>query len=221
MTDFGVPAFSDLLSPADRAAVVALGRRQRYRAGETIHERGDPRSSMGVVVSGGVRLVRLHRDGHEMLTSKVNKGQNYGDLMIGMERARTHRAVAAANTLIDHYDAEAFARLLEIPGALLALYRVAAFRLERALEQLDDQKFAAPEVRLARLLLIKRSEPGMTDQLAWIQDDIAGLLGLSTVTVAKSLRKLKDAGLIATGYREVSILDAEGLQNWLDARDVG
>ena len=52
-----------------------------------------------------------------------------------------------------------------------------------------------------------RASAGGANRLECVQEDIANLLGMSTVTLTKALKALKSGGLIETGYRQVTISD--------------
>jgi CRP/FNR family transcriptional regulator, cyclic AMP receptor protein len=209
----------DLLSPVTRSELAALGQRSSYSDSELIHSRGDPGAGMGIVIKGRVRLCVLHANGAQTFVSMVRPGQHFGDvLLFGKHRRRTHDALAEGAVLIDHYDAQAFERALDISEVLRALYRVTAQRLSGSMAMNDDLRSMPREAHLAKILLVLLRQSHSPDSVPCIQEDLAALLGTSTMTVSKCLGQLKREGLIATGYRLVRILDPERLRNWLAAK---
>lgn len=209
----------DLLSPAVQARLAEPAQRKAYRDGELIHSRGDAQAGMGIVIQGQVRLCRIHPNGTQTFVSVVRQGQHFGDvLLFGKRLRRTHDALAEGAVLIDHYDAAAFERLLDIPEALKALYRVTAQRLSGAMAMNDDLRSLPREVHLAKILLVLWRQGGGRKSLTCVQEDLAALLGTSPMTLSKCLASLKQEGLVETGYRRVDILDPERLREWLMAR---
>jgi CRP-like cAMP-binding protein len=159
--DFGVPALLDLLPPAELALLQAFAIRRTYRNGEVIHEHGDAALSVGIVISGQVRLINIAPGGQELLVGSINPGQNYGDIVMFGHGIRTHRAMSAGDTVVEHIPADSFHQLLIHPSIVRAFYTVATHRLNQAISMLDDIRTRPPEVRLAKLLLSMRStKPG-------------------------------------------------------------
>lgn len=209
----------DLLSASARELMAQLAQRRSYADGELIHSRGDIRPGMGIVILGRVRLCRLHASGAQTFVSMVGKGQHFGDvLLLAKRRQRTHDALAEGDVLIDHYDAVAFERLIEIPEVLTALYRVTAQRLIGAMAMNDDLRGLPREVHLAKVLLFLWRQGGGVDRVTCVQEDLAALLGTSIMTLSKSLALMKREGLIETGYRQIRIIDPKRLQGWLTSR---
>lgn len=211
----GVPRLSELLPPAEWALVESLAVRRKYRDGEIIHERGDQDRGIGIVIAGKVKLIYPRSDGLEVFSGLIHTGQNYGDAALLHGEARQHRAVAIGETVIDHLEGAAFHRLLGNADIARAFYVVASHRLSVSLALLDDMRTLAPEVRLGRLIIRMHQAAQDSDRLDFLQEELAGMLGISTVTLAKALRQLTGHGFIATGYRHIRISDPVKLAAWL------
>jgi CRP/FNR family transcriptional regulator, cyclic AMP receptor protein len=206
----------DLISDEARDWLALTGQRRAYSDGELIHSRGDSETTMGIVIKGHVRLCRLHADGSQTYVSLVRKGQHFGDvLLVSGPARRTHDAVAVGNVLIDHYDATAFQSLMEHPEVLAALYRITALRLKAAMAMSDDLRAMSREAHLAKILLALLRQAGASNRINCVQEDLASMLGTSTMTLSKCLAALKRQGLIETGYRVVRIPDPPRLRKWL------
>jgi CRP-like cAMP-binding protein len=211
----GVPKLYEMLSPPELARVESLATRRKYRDGEIVHERGDEQGAIGVVVSGRIKLVNPRSDGTEIFSGLIHTGQNYGDAGLLYGEPRLHRAVAIGETVIDHIGAAAFAQMLQDPGIVAAFYRVAAFRLSVTLAMLDDMRTLSPDVRLARLIVRMHRASNDSERLEFLQEEFAGMLGISTVTLAKALRRLERLGMVRSGYRHIRITDPARLMHWL------
>lgn len=209
------PRLSELLPPAEWALVESLAIRRKYRDSEIIHERGDQDQTIGIVIAGRVKLINPRSDGLEVFSGLIHTGQNYGDAALLHGQARQHRAVAIGETVIDHLESAAFDRLLGNAAIARAFYIVASHRLSVSLALLDDMRTLAPEVRLGRLIIRMHQAAEGNDRLDFLQEEFAGMLGISTVTLAKALRQLTRHGFIATGYRHIRISDPVKLATWL------
>lgn len=221
MSATGVPRLSNLLSKEEMAIVASAATRQKYRHGETIHERGDRDRAIGVVVSGKIKLIYPRSDGVEVFSGLIHTGQNYGDAALLHGEPRPHRAVAIGETTVDHLNAAAFDKLLGHASIVRAFYLVAAYRLSVTIALLDDMRTLTPAVRLARLIARMHQASPASDRLEFLQEDFAGMLGISTVTLAKALRELVGHGLVQSGYRHIRIVDPARLQAWIGERDPG
>lgn len=215
MTDYAAPGLLSLLAPEDRKVLAALGQRKSFSDGALIQVRGDPNAAMGIVISGAVKLVRQLRDGRQLLMVTVNPGQHYADTNTFENNPRTHHGFAIGDTVIDYYPHRVFLQLLEYPGIVRALYQVSAFRLAQAIDMLDDIRAVPPEVRLAKILAVMRVSAGGGTRIDCRQDELASLLGVSAMTMAKALKALRSEGLIETGYRSITIADPVRFDAWL------
>lgn len=213
---FGGQGLLDLLDPPLRAWLAEQGVRRSYADGEMIHRRGDSEPAMGVVITGVVRLTRLHANGTQTFVSSLQPGHHYGDVLFHSRARRTHDAWAVGAVQIDHYDLAAYQTLLERREVLLALHRVTAARLAGSISMADDLRGLSREAHLAKVLLsIRTNRDGSIDCL---QEDLAALLGISVMTLAKALAVLRGQGLIETRYRGLRIVDRRRLRAWLSTQ---
>lgn len=215
-----VPRLSELLPPAEWSLMESLAVRRKYRDGAIIHERWDRDQTVGIVIAGRVKLIHPRSDGLEVFSGLIHTGQNYGDAALLHGQERQHRAVAIGSTVIDHIEKAAFNQLLRNAAIARAFYIVASFRLSVSLALLDDMRTLPPEVRLGKLIVRMHQAAEGSDRLDFLQEEFAGMLGISTVTLAKALRQLRRHGFIATGYRHILINDPEKLVAWLQKHEV-
>lgn len=221
MSESGIPRLTTLLSAEQMALVAGVATRRSYRDGELVHERGDIDRAIGIVIAGKIKLTHPRRDGTETFSGVIHAGQNYGDAALLHGQPRPHRAVAVGETQIDHVDRAAFAELLKHPAIVHAFYLVSSFRLSVTIGLLDDMRMLSPEVRLARLIVrMREADPG-SDRIEYLQEDLAGMLGVSTVTLAKALRELVRYDLVRPGYGHIRVGDPLRLAAWIDERDPG
>lgn len=180
-----------------------------------IHEEGDTAQGMSVVITGQVKLVKRQASGNLLLETSVNPGQSYGDVTQVAIGRRTHGAMATGETVVDHFSPQAFETLLEHPGILRALYRIVTYRLTRAVEMLDDMRALPTEGRVAKLLSRMIDAEADSGRIECLQEDLANILGVSSMTIAKALSVLRREGLVTTGYRQILVPDAVRLRDWV------
>jgi CRP/FNR family transcriptional regulator, cyclic AMP receptor protein len=220
MSTFGAPSILALLSEKERTHLAALGKRRTYRDQEVIHERGDAGACLSIVIDGSVSLYRIMSDGSIVFASSVNPGQNYADAATVAGTARTHRAIARGGAVVDHYDPVAFQEILNHhPSIIRALYQVSSYRLNITIEMLDDARILPTRVRLAKMILRLERASSKPGSVPGKQEELAQILGLSTVSVIQNLKLLAAEGLIQTGYREIRVPAVDRLKRWVEVRD--
>jgi CRP-like cAMP-binding protein len=161
--------------------------------------------------SGVVSVVAVYGDGSiiEMAT-------------IGREGCTALQAVFGAKTssvrLLVQIPGEAarmsraaFARAMaSMPSFRSLMYAYAQAFLEQVMVSVACNGAHSLKQRLARWLLMMRDR-GDDDALQITQSLLAEMLGVQRPTITNAARELEDAGLIARGRREVTILDRRGL----------
>lgn len=215
MTDYGVPTLLELLRPNEVEQLQSLGCLRKFRDGETVQERGDQGRVFQIVSSGSIRLMRLDSDGRELAVTTINQGQNFGDPIHAGGGAKILRAVARGDTEILQFSDAAYEQLLANPAIVRALYLIAQFRLDLAIDMINDERTLPVEVRLAKLLQSMHKVRVGPAQINCIQEELARLTGVSSVTIGKALAFLRAEGLIDSGYRQVTIRDVPRLKKWI------
>lgn len=216
MVDLSGPALYDLIGPSTREWMTGLARRRDYGDGITIHVRGDSNSTMDVVIKGKIKLVRFRSDGSQSLVSTIRAGQHLADILMLNGYPRSHTAIAVGPVTIDHFDAAAFAKLMDCDEVLRALYAITGHRLASAIAMIDDLRTLPRTAHLAKLLFGLSARAGSDGVVGVVQEDLAAIVGVSVMTLAKALAVLKREGLVETRYRQIRIPDRALLAKWLE-----
>jgi CRP-like cAMP-binding protein len=104
-----------------------------------------------------------------------------------------------------------FTRAMEsMPAFRTLMYAYAQAFLEQVLVSVACNGAHSLKQRLARWLLMMRDRAD-DDALQITQSLLAEMLGVQRPTITNAARELEDAGLIARGRRQVTILDRPGL----------
>lgn len=212
---FEIPTLKSLVGEADWESLLKHARIASYRDAQVIHQEGDATSSLCIVQSGQVKLVRRRADGQVVSLGDVGPGQHYGDIVAILKRPRTHEATACGPTVVAHVEQDELERLVvDVPAILLALYKIASIRLLLTLDVVDDFRALKPTARLAKLLLMSR-DADHSGRIECTREGLADLVGISSVTLASALSALNRLGLVSTGYGHVTIEDRAKLHDWV------
>jgi CRP/FNR family transcriptional regulator, cyclic AMP receptor protein len=216
-------AFLDRLGPADRAALLDAGRPRRYRAGETIFLTGERGGDVVLITGGRAKVTVASRHGTETVLSLRGRGDVIGELAAiddddTAPRGATVVALEAVDTRVVR-SADFRAIVARRPSMALELLRMVAERLRASDRRLVEFGASDTTRRLARLLAeMAEADATPTDGGLLLannltQDDLAGLVGASRESVARALAALRARGFVATGRRQVVVLDLAGLRD--------
>lgn len=213
------PGIVELMPEALARRVRAAAKPTRYQDGQLIHARGDVDRGLSIVRSGAVRFGNAGEDGSYVTTTVMGPGQSFGEFTLFGDLPRTHDATAVGTTVIDRLDHTRVKRLLaEAPELWHILLVATTKRLHDALELLDDLRRLPLPALTAKLLLTLPPSETNPAQVPCNQADLAFSLGVSRVSIGKALAQLQKAGLVALGYRTITIRDRAALQRWLAQR---
>lgn len=196
----------------------ARGREQRYRVGQTLLREGEAPSFVAVILDGTVKIAAIGADGADSLLAMRGPGSIIGEFAAidRTVRSATVTAIRPVRALLVPCAAfESF--LSEQPAAALALLRLVVARLRDSDRLRVEFGTLEVQARLARRLLELASDHGELDGggaamvVDVTQDDLAGIVGASRQSIARALRELREAGIIATGRRNITIVDLDAL----------
>lgn len=188
------------------AVLAAVGRQQRYSAGELLHQQGDSSNGFWLIESGTVMVCRFGRGGDLTVYAVLGPGDLFGELACFAEVPRQVDAVVETDAVLVRIDASTSERLLaEEPGFARWLLRSLANQLRTALDRIEGDRNLSAQARLARALadLAARDEL----KVAITQQELADFVGVSRVTTGQALAAMADQGLIVRGYRQITVLD--------------
>jgi CRP-like cAMP-binding protein len=217
-------ALLSALDPADRDALLALGRRRVFESGQTLFQQGEPGDFMVVILSGCVRVCLFSAAGREITLNLIEAGEALGEIAALDGRRRTADAVAT-----DRVEALVIRRadildtLRARPELCLRLMEVLCSRLRRTSGQVEALALHDLTGRLAMLLLRLADEYGAPDDAGGVrigrrlpQGDIARLIGCTRESVNRQLRAWSAEGLVEIVDGALSLRDPEALRAMLE-----
>lgn len=173
-----------------------------YEKGEIIYRQGDTATTFCYLKKGKVCVFMNSPDGMERTLSTACGGELLGEgaFFDGLPRVSSARAVTACEVVT--VDKNTLTELFKTkPNLALELLEILSKRIRLLSTQLDSMTFLQARARIARLLIC--SEADGTVRLT--HEEIASSVGVSRVTVSKTLSKLAARGIITTQYRKIII----------------
>jgi CRP-like cAMP-binding protein len=183
-----------------------------YRAGETVCEADEMSRSLFLVASGRVQLYRTTRDGRRFVIATLGPGSMFGeDSLLGGEGPDTSAVALEPCTVWIMPRKQA----LEISSTNamfgFGLMQAMGQRVMDAENRLEQMAYSTIASRLAALLLELAGDDPRPVVHATHQE-LADMLGTWRETISKTLQDFRQRGLVASGRRQLTLLDIEGLQ---------
>jgi CRP-like cAMP-binding protein len=215
----GHAPFLRQLAPDDAQALVRSVRRRGIPRAQPILHAGAAGDDAALVLEGRVKLVAYGADDREVVLAIRGPGELIGEMAALGGQRRTATAIAIDDVEIGYLTADELRRyLVEHPDAALVLMRMLIRRLTEADRDRVDLATQDSVGRLAKRLLDlsaehgARVDGGTRIELSLTQDELASWTGATRETVSRALRLMRQLGWIATGHRNITILDAAALR---------
>ncbi|MFE0772356.1 Crp/Fnr family transcriptional regulator [Streptomyces sp. NPDC058861] len=207
-----------LLPERARLALLRAGVEKIFQPGSPLVRQGDHSSYLVLIEKGVVKVTSMTEEGHVSLLAIRAAGDVVGELAAidGAPRSATVTAAGTVRARVIHRDE--FVRLFQQqPEVALALVTVVSGKLRAASRARVDTSGYPLHIRLARTLVELAEtygEPvqrGIDITVPLSQEDLAALISSSPAGLARSLRHLRESGLVDTSYRRLTVLDLAGL----------
>jgi CRP/FNR family transcriptional regulator, cyclic AMP receptor protein len=225
-------SFLGSLAADERTALGEIGHARSYRRGERMILEGDQQDTTFLVLEGRVRVFTGTPEGTEVTLCVRGPGDLIGEMGALDPGGRRSASVIALEPVrcrvIAARELQAF--LEAHPRSTLALLRLVIGRLRGADRRRTEFGPYDATRRLARVLIEAADEAaagaaargvrrdggggGMQLGLALSQHELSGLIGASRESVARGMAELRRRGLVTTGRRSVTIVDADGLRSF-------
>jgi len=198
-----------------REALVAHAQVSAVEAGRWIYDTGDEAHGLYGVLAGSVTTHVVLDNGEAVPIGISGPGTvfGYAAQVLGGKRVTTAIARERAETIFVPQHALA-AIVRDMPALWLHFAELATEQLVWSMRAYAERLRLSPPAQIASRLYLY-SFPwggGGPATLPIRQDELAELTGFSRKTVNLVLRDFAERGLVKTGYRSISVLDAEGLQ---------
>jgi CRP-like cAMP-binding protein len=198
----GVPA-------ADLATLARCTRARPMRQGEILFHRGDPGSSMMVILAGQVRIGLSSIAGQDRVVRIFGPGDVFGEIALLDGGARTADAMALTNGKLLVLERQDFLSQMQNDARLASrIVLVLCRRLRSTTTQLEAMLFLDASTRLAATLLSLTQSQQRVDVT---QSALAEMVGVARETVNKRLREWERTGLVALTPGRIIVRDRTAL----------
>ncbi len=204
--------------PSDiQQQLTSFGLRRIYTDGQLIQHRGEDATSFSVIVSGQVKMGHYAKSGEMRTLMIFGPGDSFGEMSCLGKFPRALDAEAIGETeLLSISEQKLTETLLTSPALCREMMRVLATYLQEAMDDLVvHRKLAAPQ-RLVRSLLALSKDKAMPATLHIRHHELAELVGVSRVSIAKTLSLLGKKGYLDCGYGQIIIHDRHALKNYMN-----
>jgi CRP/FNR family transcriptional regulator, cyclic AMP receptor protein len=218
-------SFLARISPENRAELLALGITRRLTDGKHLLVEGMRDTHVEVIRKGHVKVTTNTGGASRLLAIRL-PGDIVGEFaaMTGGGRSATVTACGeVVSTVIRQTE---FLRFLgRHPEVANQVTATVGERLRWANARRSEFAAFPVHVRLARVLgdiaesCGEAAGDGVLIGVRLSQTELATLVGAAEDTVQKSLRMLRERGLIRTGYSRITVLDPAGLRNLVQDAD--
>lgn len=182
-----------------------------YQKNKMIYWQEAPAQEFYYLKSGKVKIFLSSENGMEKTLTVLESGNIFGEAAFfdGMPRVSSAKTLVKSEIIAVNRQSlmNCFRREPQLAMNLLT-YLSQTIRMLSA--QVDTMTFLQADQRLARLLL-KLASNGTVQAT---HEDLAGLAGVSRVTVSRILSHFAEYGWTRTHYRTVELLDEEGLKSF-------
>ncbi|QLQ36240.1 Crp/Fnr family transcriptional regulator [Micromonospora robiginosa] len=214
------------LDETTRDRLLAVGIRRSVKESQVVLREGALESHVVLLDDALAKVTVEMADGRQALLAIRMSGDIVGEIsaLNGTPRTATVTACRASIVRIIHRNAfRAFLR--SNPDAATEVAGIVADRLRWANRRRVDFASYPVKVRLARVLWEiataygRRSREGLVVDVGLTQSELATLCGAAEISLQKALGTMREAGILATGYREIVILNSQGLRAVADLDD--
>jgi CRP/FNR family cyclic AMP-dependent transcriptional regulator len=213
-----VPLFRSLpLEESQRMA--ALLRKYHLKKGDVLFRKGDEGTTLYMITSGKIKIVRQSRDGDEVILAVLSAGDFCGEMALLDGLPRSADAVAIDETYLYSLNRKDFlAYVMHNETVVRVILSALSKRLRRADDFLEDIFFLNVSGRLAKKLIDLAQTNGYREgqaepvNVTVTQRDLSGMIGATRESVNKELRILREKELINISGNTILIRDLEALK---------
>jgi CRP/FNR family transcriptional regulator len=206
-------AFFSQVDGPTQTRLVRMAVRREYGKGEIVFRDGDPAPGVFVVASGLVRVFKLAPSGKEHVLHLAGPGMTFAEVAVLGRFPCPAFAEALEETRCVLLPVEPFMRALRDDHQLsLQILGSMAIWVKSLVSLLEGVVLRDAAGRVAGYLLQAHLEQGASVSLPSLKKHIASHLNLTSETLSRTLRQLREERLIRESETGLVILDAAGLK---------
>lgn len=207
------------LDDSEIAAFAARATIRRFAAGELLFSEGEPCAGLYVIAAGQVRIFKTSASGREQVLAIEGPGSSIAELPVFDGGAYPASVAAMVESQLLFVSRDDFrACCLEHPEVALKVLQVVGARLRRLVGIIEELSFTTLRHRLIAWLLREAQSHGRPAangtifELKMSHQELAAHIGTVRELVSRNMARLQAQGYIQSHGREITILDAAGLE---------
>ena len=204
------------LPDAVKAELANGARRLKFADGTIVQHRGDVSSNFFSIAKGQIKVGRYDEHGEMQAIFILGEGDSFGEMgcLGSFPQIADAEAVGDAE-LIEISEKKFIAALLASPALSRHVMQVLSLQLQEAMENLLIYQKMPTHLRLARALLLMCDDRGAPVDLLIRHQELAELMGVSRMSIAKTLEQLEQLKFIRRGYRQITVTDTDAMKQWM------
>jgi CRP-like cAMP-binding protein len=203
----------DCLSSQDRLALAAKMRPRQFARDEVVFHRDDPAGQVFLITSGTVKVSIPDEQGREVVVALERGGDVFGELALFDEGPRSATVTALTETHALALARQEFIATLERnPDAMRRMLSLLVKTVRHSTGHVEDLVFLDLPGRVAKSLIDLADASG-GEQVDLTQEDLAGFVGATRVSVNRVLADLEKRDAIKIGRRNIRLKDRAILQS--------
>jgi len=190
-----------------------------YEKSDMLFHEGADGDGFYVVATGQVKVFKMSFDGREQILHILAPGDPLGEVPVFAGQTFPANAQALAKSTLYFFPRQKLIDLYkESPSLAMNMLAVLSRRLREFTVLIENLSLKEIPQRLATYLLHEQAQRPISARvkLSVTKGVLSNILGTSQETLSRVLGKLSQEGLIDVQGKEISILDAERLQELAD-----
>jgi CheY-like chemotaxis protein len=187
----------------------------KFALGDAIYREGDNSNTVYLVLTGVVKTHKLDEQGKELITGIHRPDDFFGLTNFTRNIPYPEYATAMEDTRCAGVNKTILKEVLQHnPDLVMDLMQLMSESLTEAREQLLQMAYGSVRKKTANTLLrfADKLQSNVKGPIHILRSDLAGVAGMATETLIRTLSSFKREGLIDICDRDIRILDVEGLR---------
>ncbi|XPV76494.1 MAG: Crp/Fnr family transcriptional regulator [Desulfovibrio sp.] len=198
--------------------VAAMGILRSYAKGQMVFHAGDEGNGFYMVAEGQVKIYQDSPSGKEQILHMFGPGNAFGEVAVFQARSFPANAKVLQKGKLIFFSRETFIEGIKAdPELAIAMLGLLAMRLRGLVRKVEALSLRDVPSRLAEYLLRLEEEQGGPDiVLSMKKGEIAALLGTIQETLSRVLKKFSESGAISIKGKNITILNKEQLEDYVE-----
>ncbi len=189
---------------------------KNYQANQRVHSKGDKGDGLYGVLQGEVRISAATFAGDEIMFSRVQSGNWFGEISVLDGGHRTHDAYTTESSQLALLPKDSLLHACKQNiHVYLALVKLLCTHCRSAFNAIDDFLLYTPEQRMAKQILQRFNVSSM--HISVTQQELGALVGVSRQSTNKVLKSWETKGWIKRVYRGIELKELEPLKKLSDS----